>query len=164
MKHTTFENELRDIRRRAIQELKDALAAHNGEYVFHYQPIIYLYRGRITKVQLKDNTLRIYITEFDNETKHIATQDTVNIDDILNITGHIPQTNDVEDVSGVYPVPVTWVDRDDIESAGFDASEITQDGLTKISEQMQNSYLYSGQFIEDVRYACKQCGLKEKED
>lgn len=161
MKHTTFENELRDIRRRAIQELKEALAAHNGRYdytQYEFSPTI---RGEKVK------EARLYDGEYifvDTSESYVALGDKcLTIEEIISLTDYIEPTDEVNDVSGVYPLPVTWVDCDDIESAGFDSSKITQDELDKISEQVENSYLYSGQFIEDVQYACKQCGLKEKE-
>lgn len=164
MKHTTFENELRDIRRRAVQELKEALAAHNGRYdysQFDHLPKI----GGLSKIEVKEAFLLGDLPTFETEERFITASDCdISIEDIITLTEYIVETDEIEDVSGVYPVPVTWVDRDDVESAGFEANEITQDDLVKISEQMQNSYLYSGQFIEDVQYACKQCGLKEKED
>jgi hypothetical protein len=159
MKHSNFENELNEIRRRAVQELKEALAAHNGRYdftQFEFTPIV----DNEKVCEARMFTGEVFI---ETEERHLDTED-LTIEDILQLTAFVAETDDVDDVSGVYPVPVTWVDRDDIESADFDASGITQDDLVKISEQMQNSYLYSGQFIEDVQYACKQCGLKEKED
>lgn len=161
MKHTTFENELRDIRRRALKELKEAIAAHNGRYDYTQYEFAPTMRGeKVCEARLYDGQVFVDTTD-----SYIAVNESrLTIEEIISLTEYIEPTDEVKDVSGAYPVPVTWVDRDDIESADFDASGITQDDLVKISEQMQNSYLYSGQFIEDVQYACKQCGLKEKED
>lgn len=163
MKHSNFENELNEIRRRAVQELKEALAAHNGMYnyaQFDHLPKI----GGLNKTEVKEAFLLGDLPTFETEERFITASDCdLSIEDILTLTYYIVETDEVEDVSGVYPVPVTWVDRDDIESAGFDSSKITQDDLDKISEHVEISYLNSGQFIEDMQYACKQCGLKEKE-
>ena len=66
-------------------------------------------------------------------------------------------------MSGVYPVPVTWVDRDDIEMQGFKTDGITQKDLEKLAERMCDIY-NNGDFCSDLDLACKDCGLKEKED
>ena len=161
MKHTTFENELRDIRRRAIQELKEALAAHNGRYdytQYEFSPTI---RGEKVK------EARLYDGEYifvDTSESYVALSDKcLTIEEIISLTDYIEPTDEVNDVSGVYPLPVTWVDRDDIESAGFDANEVTQETLENIANHMCGTYLNNG-FIEDLQMACEEYGLKEKED
>lgn len=161
MKHTTFENELRDIRRRAVQELREALAAHNGRYdytQYEFSPTI---RGEKVK------EARLYDGEYifvDTSESYVALSDKcLTIEEIISLTDYIEPTDEVNDVSGVYPLPVTWVDRDDIESAGFDANEVTQETLENIANHMCGTYLNNG-FIEDLQMACEEYGLKEKED
>lgn len=163
MKHTTFENELNEIRRRAVQELKEALAAHNGRYdytQFDHLPKI----GGLSKIEVKEAFLLGDLPTFETEERFITASDCdLSIEDILTLTDYIVETDEVEDVSGVYPVPVTWVDRDDIENDGFDASHLTRQDLEGIANYMCGSYLDYG-FSEDLRNACESYGLKEKED
>lgn len=158
MKHTTFENELREIRRRAVQELKEALAAHNGRYDFtqyEFTPIV----DNEKVCEARMFTGEVFI---ETEERHLDTED-LTIEDILQLTAFVAETDDVEDVSGVYPVPVTWVDRDDIEMQGFNTDGMTQKDMEKLAERMCDIY-NDGDFCSDLDLACKDCGLKEKED
>ena len=158
MKHTTFENELRDIRRRAVQELKEAIAAHNGRYdftQFEFTPIVD--NEKVCEVRMF--TGEVFI---ETEGRHLDTED-LTIEDILQLTAFVAETDDVEDVSGVYPVPVTWVDRDDIEMQGFNADGMTQKDLEKLAEEMCDIY-NNGDFCSDLDLACEEYGLKEKEE
>lgn len=158
MKHSNFENGLNEIRRRAVQELKEALAAHNGRYdftQFEFTPIV----DNEKVCEARMFTGEVFI---ETEERHLDTED-LTIEDILQLTAFVAETDDVEDVSGVYPVPVTWVDRDDIENAGFDANILTQDDVDVIALRMCGSYINYG-FSEDLRNACESYGLKEKDD
>lgn len=158
MKHSNFENELGDIRRRAVQELKEALAAHNGRYdftQFEFTPIV----DNEKVCEARMFTGEVFI---ETEERHLDTED-LTIEDILQLTAFVAETDDVDDVSGVYPVPVTWIDRDDIESAGFDANEVTQETLENIANHMCGTFLNNG-FIEDLQMACEEYGLEEKDD
>ena len=158
MKHTTFENELREIRGRAIQELKEAIAAHNGRYDythFEFTPIANC--ERVCEARLIDGNVFAYTEE------SFLTLDDLDIYEILGLTTYIAETDEVKDVSGVYPVPATWVDRDDIEMQGFNADGMTQKDLEKLAERMCDIY-NNGDFCSDLDLACKDCGLKEKED
>lgn len=164
MKHATFENELRDIRRRAINELKDALNAWGGHYSFSTwkkKPKL-RWGDYVQKVFIDDKTIRVISVNMQEE-EHICCIDRIYIEEILRITKHIPTTKEVEDVSGVYPVPVTCVDRDDIEMQGFNTDGMTQKDLEKLAERMCDIY-NNGDFCSDLDLACKDCGLKEKED
>lgn len=89
--------------------------------------------------------------------------DDLSIEDILAITEAIPETEEVKNVSGVYPVPVVWVDTDDIETQGFKTDGMTQDDLQEVAEEMSDIYNY-GDFCSDLDLACKNLKLKEKED
>lgn len=158
MKHTTFENELREIRRRAIQEMKEALAAHNGRYdftQFEFTPIVN--NEKVCEARLIDGNVFAYTEE------SFLSLDDLDIYEILGLTTYIAETADVKDVSGIYPVPVTWVDRDDIEMQGFNTDGMTQKDLEKLAERMCDIY-NNGDFRFDLDLACKDCGLKEKED
>jgi hypothetical protein len=95
------------------------------------------------------------------------TTDDLTIEDILYIIGTIPETDEVKDVSGVYPTPVTWVDRDDIENEGFDASDVTQEKLNRIAEIMQEYSCLPTQYdirTSDLYAACTKVCLNQKED
>jgi len=158
MKRSNFENELNEIRRRAVQELKEALAAHNGRYdftQFEFTPIV----DNEKVCEARMFTGEVFI---ETEERHLDTED-LTIEDILQLTAFVAETDDVEDVSGVYPVPVTWVDRDDIEMQGFNTDGMTQKDLEKLAERMCDIY-NNGDFCSDLDLACKDCGLKEKED
>ena len=158
MKHTTFENELRDIRRRAIQELKEALSAHNGRYdftQFEFTPIVNC--ERVCEARLIGGNVFAYTEE------SFLTLDDLDIYEILGLTTYIAETDEVKDVSGVYPVPVAWVDLDDIEMQCFDTDGMTQEDLNAIQDEMTESYLNYG-FSEDLQNACKSYGLTEKEE
>lgn len=165
MKHTTFENELNEIRRRAVQELKEALAAHNGRYdysQFDYLPKI----GGLSKIEVKEAFLLGDLPTFETEERFITASDCdLSIEDILTLTEYIVETDDVEDVSGVYPVPVTWVDCDDIESEGFDTSDVNQEKLNRIAEIMQEYSCGSTQhdiITSDLYAACTKVCLNQK--
>ena len=167
MKHTTFENELNEIRRRAIQELKEAIAAHNGRYdysQFDHLPKI----GGLSKIEVKEAFLLGDLPTFETEERFITASDcNLSIEDIIKLTDYIVETDDVEDVSGVYPVPVTWVDRGDIESEGFDTSDMTQEKLNRIAEIMQDYSCGSIQhdiITSDLYAACTKVCLNQKED
>ena len=165
MKHTTFENELNEIRRRAVQELKEALAAHNGRYdytQYEFSPII---RGEKVK------EARLYDGEYifiDTSESYVALSDKcLTIEEIIDLTDYIEPTDEVNDVSGVYPLPVTWVDCDDIESEGFDTSDLTQEKLNRIAEIMQEYSCLPTQYAirtSDLYAACTKVELKQKED
>lgn len=166
MKHTTFENELNEIRRRAIQELKEAIAAHNGRYdyaQFDHLPKI----GCVSKIEVKEAFLLGDLPTFETEERFITASDCdLSIEDILTLTTYIVETDEVEDVSGVYPVPVTWVDRDDIESEGFDTSDLTQEKLDRIAEIMKEYSCLPTQYdirTSDLYAACTKVELKQKE-
>lgn len=164
MKHTTFENELRDIRRRAINELKEAIKAHGNEYDFGKE-VVYLKCG----MKCKWISLAGFATIFvgNEEIKihqNINAFDVLPIEDIIAITEAIPETDEVKDVSGVYPVPVTWVDGDDIENIGYSGIGLTQELLQSVAEEMCESYLNSG-YVDDLEYAYnKVINENEKED
>lgn len=167
MKHTTFENELNEIRRRAVQELKEAIAAHNGIYnyaQFDHIPKI----GGVSKIEVKEAFLLGDLPTFETEERFITASDCdLSIEDILTLTTYIVEADDVEDVSGVYPVPVTWVDCEDIESEGFDTSDLTQEKLNRIAEIMQEYGCGSTQhdiITSDLYAACTKVCLKQKED
>lgn len=164
MKHTTFENELNEIRRRAVQELKEALAAHNGRYDFtQYNRVPFVNGEEVWEARIVNGKIRI-------ETEgniFLESNLFLNIENILNITTFITETNSVKDVSGVYPVPVTWVDTDDIENEGFDASDITQEKLNRIAEIMQEYSCLPTQYdirTSDLYAACTKVCLNQKED
>ena len=164
MKHTTFENELNDIRKRAVNELKDALNAWGGLYSFSTwkkKPKL-RWGDYVQKVFIDDKTIRVISVNMQEE-EHICCIDRIYIEEILRIIKHIPTTKDVKDVSGVYPVPVTWVDCDDIEMQGFNTDNMTQKDLEKLAERMCDIY-NNGDFCSDLDLACKNCGLEEKED
>lgn len=162
MKHTTFENELNEIKRRAIKELKEALAAQNGEIDFtKYDKCPILDGEKVCVIRAFDD-----ISFIDTEYSYLTTDD-LTIEDILYIIGTIPETDEVKDVSGVYPAPVTWVDRDDIENEGFDASDVTQEKLNRIAEIMQEYSCGSIQhdiITSNLYAACTKVCLKQKED
>ena len=164
MKHTTFENELNEIRRRAIQELKDTLNAWNGYYSFStWKKKPMLRWGFVQKVFIDEKTIRIICVNMQEEEK-IGCIDRLNIEEILRITKNIPSTKEVKDVSGVYPVPVTWVDTDDIETNGFDSKGLTQEKLNEIAERMQMYYCGDAEFSSNLYDACIDLDVKEKED
>ena len=157
MKHTTFENELRDIRRRATQELYEAIKAHNGEINFtKYDKCPILDREKVCEIRAFDD-----ISFIDTEYSYL-TSDDIAIEDILYIIGTIPETDEVKDVSGVYSSPVLWLDTDDIESCGFDSNCINQDTLDEMGVYL------AGYFDDSFQCAlietCRHYGLKEKED
>ena len=167
MKHTTFENELNEIRRRAVQELKEALAAHNG--IYNYAQFDHLPKiGGLNKIEVKEAFLLGDLPTFETEERFITASDcNLSIEDILTLTEYIVETDDVEDVSGVYPVPVTWVDCDDIESEGFDTSDVNQEKLNRIAEIMQEYSCGSTQhdiITSDLYAACTKVCLNQKED
>lgn len=167
MKHTTFENELNEIRRRAINELKEAIKAYGFSINFYQNDEeVKLPKAMATVEYINaDGTMKVWLDRnfMDNLSKYIKIEDLA-IEDILAITEAIPESDEVEDVSGVYPVPVTWVDRDDIEINGFDSRQISQEKLKEIAEQMQDYYCASCEFSSNLYDACLACGLKEKED
>ena len=170
MKHSNFENELRDIRRRAINELKEAIKAKGfGIHFYKRDDEVKLPKAMATVEYINlDGTMKIWLDRnfMDNLSKHIKIEDLA-IEDILTITEAIPETNEVKDVSGVYPVPVTWVDCDDIESAGFDTSDLTQEKLNRIAEIMQEYSCLPTQYdirTSDLYAACTKVELKQKED
>lgn len=157
MKHTTFENELRDIRRRAFQELKEALAAHNGRYdftQFEFTPIVNC--EKVCEARLIDGNVFAYTEE------SFLTLDDLDIYEILGLTTYIAETDEVKDVSGVYPVPVTWVDLGDVEMQGYKTDGMTQMDLQKLAEEMCDIYS-NGDFCSDLDLACKNLKLEEKE-
>lgn len=168
MKHTTFENELNDIRKRAVNELKDALNAWGGHYSFSTwkkKPKL-RWGDYVQKVFIDDKTIRVISVNMQEE-EHICCIDRIYIEEILRIIKHIPTTKDVKDVSGVYPVPVTWVDTDDIESEGFDTSDVNQEKLNRIAEIMQEYSCGSIQhdiITSDLYAACTKVCLNQKED
>ena len=127
MKHTTFENELRDIKRRAINELKTAIKSYGfGINFYQHDEEVNLPKAMATVEYINaDGTMKVWLDRnfMDNLSKYMKIEDLA-IEDILAITEAIPESDDVEDVSGVYPVPVTWVDCDDIEMQGFDTSDL----------------------------------------
>lgn len=126
MKHTTFENELNEIRRRAIKELLTAIKAYGfGINFYQHDEEVKLPKAMATLEYINaDGTMKVWLDRnfMDNLSKYIKIED-LSIEDILTITEAIPDTDEVKDVSGVYPVPVTWVDTDDIEINGFDTSD-----------------------------------------
>lgn len=166
MRHTTFENELRDIRRRAINELRSALEAHDRKFNFEENdcaPIL-IDGAKILKAECYGKTLVSFTMLLPNEETECCNDGALYVEDILAITEAIPETDDVKDVSGVYPAPVTWVDCDDIESAGYDSEEVTQEQLGKIAERMGFGYVDSGEFYSSLSAVCAANGLKEKGD
>lgn len=165
MKHTQFKKELNEIRRRAIQELKEALAAHNGKHEWDEDEDLPTMNdgGRLLNVSLTQDGDFVAWILYDGDYEEAWDERTASIDEILQITDAIPLTDEMNDVSGVYPMPVTWVDRDDIENAGYDASNLTQSDLDNIANHMCGSYLNYG-FSEDLQNACESYGLKGKED
>ena len=167
MKHTTFETQLQEIRRRAIQELKEALAAHNGRYdytQFDHLPKI----GGLNKIEVKEAFLLGNLPTFETEERFITASDCdLSIEDIITLTDYIVETDEVEDVSGVYPAPVTWVDLDDIENEGFDTSDVNQEMLNRIAEIMKDYSCGSIQhdiITSDLYAACTKVCLKQKVD
>ena len=177
MKHTTFENELKDIRRNAINELEKAVGAHKGNYSWEVSERPKMKDGRTTSgiyTRKKEDgeTYRFRCTLFTSQNYDDGTVflnenvfvEEMPIEDIIAITEAIPETADVKDVSGVYPVPITWVDRNDIENIGYSGIGLTQELLQSVAEEMCESYLNSG-YVDDLEYAYnKVINENEKED
>ena len=167
MRHTTFENELNDIRRRAINELKDAIKAHGNKYDFGKE-VVYLKCGmKCEWISLAGFSTVFVGNEKMKISQNINAFDVLSIEDIIAITEAIPETDEVKDVSGVYPVPVTWVDTDDIENEGFDTSDVTQEKLNRIAEIMQDyscSPIHHDIITSDLRAACTKVCLNQKEE
>ena len=171
MKHTTFEKELEDIRRKAINELKDAVKAHGkkNEFADKLEPIMsngMKAMGIYTMDESHMNTFGLYCPLFVRPTNGgdcVFAAENMPIEDILAITEAIPNTDKVKDVSGVYPKPILWIDTDDIATANYDPSTIDDEYLDKIATHATDYILNEGIFYDAVRYACHQCGVKEKE-
>ncbi len=57
-----------------------------------------------------------------------------------------------------------YVDREDIERIGFDASGLMTDDMLRIANRMCESYQDNGGFNEDLRYACEFWNVPEKKE
>lgn len=159
MKHTTFENDLRDIKHRAIQELHKAVQAH-GKDIYEYTQFDHLPR----LVNGEDVSSVFFMGSYAGiETDNgFMTEADLTIEDILKLTDYIVETDEVEDVSGVYPVPVIWLDEEDLSFREFITDGMTQEKLNKIAE-VTCQYILDYCFFDEMEDAAKHCGLKQKE-
>ena len=49
---------------------------------------------------------------------------------------------------------ITRVSRDDLESRGYDATNLSDEAMTKIASKMGDSYVGSGAFWDDLDNVC----------
>lgn len=70
----------------------------------------------------------------------------------------------IPDMTGKFPV--CFVSKEDMEDAGYDVNNITDDDLEKIASRMKKYYQIGccNCFSEDLKTAADYIGLKEKED
>lgn len=158
MKHTSFATELADIKAMAAKELKRALEAHGGKYDYtQFDPVPVAGGEKVLNATISPANY-IWIETEDS----VWTLDDLHIEDITKLTDYIANTDEVNDVSGVYPSPVLWIDTDDIESCGFNAEGIGQGTLDEMGVYLAG--YFDDSFQEALIETCRHYGLKEKED
>lgn len=57
--------------------------------------------------------------------------------------------------------PITTICKEDVETAGFDVSNITDEQLKKIADNMEDMYLKDG-FWHDLRASAEKVGIPKK--
>ena len=57
--------------------------------------------------------------------------------------------------------PITTICKEDVETAGFDISNITDEQLKKIADNMEDMYLQDG-FWHDLRASAEKVGIPKK--
>lgn len=57
--------------------------------------------------------------------------------------------------------PITTICKEDVETAGFDISNITEEQLKKIADNMEDMYLQDG-FWHDLRVSAEKVGIPKK--
>lgn len=176
MKCTDFYEKEIELKRQAIGELANAVEAHGGKYEWCGEdgefnggadaPVVcaLLDQGptdvRIKSVCHDGDGWRItgedcaeYGGDIDFDPNDFA-----NAMQIQSVIEGIPETGGVRDVAGLYPTPVSYLCRDDLEYKGYDTARLTQDELMSIASKMGDYYLDCG-YWDDLEDACDRLGI-----
>lgn len=73
---------------------------------------------------------------------------------IQTITEMIPETDDIDDVTVKQPQAVSWLSHEDLMQRGFDPEGVTNETLQEIATRMGNYYLDCG-YWDDMEDACR---------
>ena len=180
MKCTDFYEKEKELKRHAIDELAMAIKSHGGKYEWCDEdgefiegveaPIIcaLLDQGP-TDVKIKAiyyDEKGWYITgedcaEFGGDVD-FDPDDFANAVQIQNVIEAISTTNEVKDVTGLYPAVVSYLCLDDLEYKGYDTTNLTQQDLESVASKMGNYHLDYG-YWDDLENACDFLKIPRKE-
>lgn len=166
MRHTNFQEQLSEIRRDSISELKAALNANgckvelNGEW-----PCLAKFfageSGNLYEVKslFLDSEGGIQVTALNlwtNEDEQPFFDD-IETESIASLLDAIPETESVSDVASPKSVPVIFIDNDDLAVHGY--PEQDSETLERIANAMADTLL-DGAFFEAMDGACESLGIK----
>lgn len=187
MKHTDLYHKWQELQWQELRELKAAVEAHGGKYVFfdcdqenadeawdnfsHMLPVVLadtkyaecLSDYLITKVEIDEGgNLGIYGVRYGSNDLDLEEHiDHVAFTHVSFITDMISETNDVKNVSeGIQSLPVLLVSREDLESLGF-KSDIPNAMFEKLADYM-SKYADMENFWMTLEYAAEQAGIPKK--
>lgn len=109
------------------------------------------YDYRVDKVTLKQNALDIPVLEFDCYANEIGS-DTFGENDLVFLTLYNVYDK-MLDRLGIEDEPkesfeITSVSREDLEAAGFDASDVDDDTMERLADKMGDAYVSNGFWID----------------
>lgn len=186
MKHTELYNEYKKLDELERQELKAAVKAHGGEYIFvhvdengNYDDDELLYDAPIVSAATSSmpEYADFYISSVSvDKNGHLSIYgllkeyawDEVELEDIAHaqlgfITDLIPSTPDVFDVSITQPEdekPVVVLSREDVERVGYDP-DMTDKQFEGLWAAMIRAFEWNSDFYwSALRQACEDFGLK----
>lgn len=179
MKHTDLHNEYEKLDAIEKKELIAAVKAHGGEYVFIHidddgycneeeknnAPII------MASTRCMDHYEDFYVSRVEIYAYHLIIygwpiegyEDEREIDSIAHghlgyVIDHIPETNDVKDVTNIPDcLPILFLNKSDIEAIGYNA-DISSMDFQSVAACTAN-LLSDEDFEESLREACEHLGL-----
>lgn len=181
MKHTELYNEYKKLDELERHELAAAVKAHGGEYVFINKddedwdeseyPVI-VASTRYSDAQEDYTVSRVIVDEdgyltiygFDNEYGSPTDEDElcyIEYGHISSITGYIPGTETVKDVSSstFAPQPILVFSREDVENVGY-SQDMTPDQYKALIRAMKKSCEWNMDiYWEALKQACENISI-----
>lgn len=166
MRHTNFKEQLSEIRRGSISELKAALNAHGCKVEFKGEwPCLAKFfageSGNLYEVKslFLDSEGGIQVTALNlwtNEDEQPFFDD-IETESIASLIDAIPETESVSDVASPKSVPVIFLDNDDLAVHGY--PEQDSKTIERIADAMADTFL-DGAFYEAMDEACLSLGIE----
>jgi hypothetical protein len=171
MKHTNFRSQINEIKKLEQIELTKAVMAHGGKYEWsedEERPIVAVNTDgpfpepmdvEISKVIVNDGVLKIFGDDKNTGIDIDLRRATFFAGHLSSIIDYLPETDEVSDVSEKKELfEVVSISRDDFKEIGFDGSQISDDDMISLAEDLRELHC-SAHFWNDVQFIAESFDL-----